>query len=382
MYSLRKRNIQLKTAAFSSILAATLLLSSSGNSAVTQVMKSSDVMATVDGHPISRYDLTLYWLRVKSGEQKRLEDVLVNSFQKNAQTKSDIILSTNQIYQDLYPPVTKGTIPPYADILKDLVSEKLVALTLKEDHITITPYEMKQGIHLLCSELRIKYKAQLGESVSKPLSDSVLLKDLKVPEDILDSDMRLRIGVELLYQRSIEKQLGHAIQPSDWVVVRCLYTSAINKDGDVTADSKAQSYSRMQSILNKLKIGGIMKLIAASDDEYLPFRTLQGKIGPTLKGTYWPASLEKIIYALKPNVLSNPFYWNGGWWVFRLVQSGDDIPAPVRAAAFEQLVESQRQAFIQSLWIHSSVISKTNLPIPSVKPVSQPTAPVLPVQMY
>lgn len=382
MYSIRKQCMRFRSLAFGAMLAATLLLSSKGESRVNPILKSSDVMANVDGHPITRYDLTLYWLRVKSGEQKRLENVLVDEFEKDGEKKSDVVLSMSRIYQELYPQEPKGTIAPYADILQDLVSEKLVALALIKNHITISKEEMKQGIHLLCNELKIKYQNQFGKSELKTISDSMLLKDLKVPEDILDDDMRLRIGVELLYKRSIEKSLGHAIQPADWIVVRCLYTSAIDKDGDVTAQSKSQAYSRMETILNKMKVGGIMKLVAASDDEYMPFRTLHGKIGPTLKGTYWPPAIEKVIYALNSNVLSTPVYSNGGWWVFRVVQNGDEIPAPVITAAFEQLLESQREAFIQNLWIHSSVISKVNLPIPSVKPVSQPTAPALPMAQF
>lgn len=374
--------MQFRSVAFGAMLAATLFLSSRGESTVNPVLKSSDVMAKVDGHPITRYELTLDWLRLKSGEQKSLENVLVDEFEKNGERKSDIVISMSHIYQELYPQVSKGTIPPYAHILQDLVSEKLVALTLVKDHITISKEEMKQGIHLLCNELKIKYQNQIGKAALKNISDSTLLKDLKVPEDILEGDMRLRIGVDLLYKRSIDKSLGHAIQPADWIVVRCLYTSAVDKYGNVTAQSKTQAYSRMETILNKMKVGGIMKLVAASDDEYMPFRTLHGKIGPTLKGTYWPPAIEKVIYALNSNVLSTPVYSNGGWWVFRVVQNGDEIPAPVITAAFEQLVESQREAFIQNLWIHSSVISKVNLPIPSVKPVSQPTAPALPMAQF
>ncbi len=334
---------------------------------------ASDVMARVDGHVITRRQVTFLWLLADSTLQSRLGALLVQQYQGKNGLSDSYSVSAGAFYSALYNiPITSKSPPPWADSLSNLISRQVVADAAANKHQQVTLAQVKHSVHLLFNSVRKQHRWHY--------TDAQIIAKFHVPYSALLADMTMQMQVEKLYENHLARQIGHPIRPADWITVRCLYTSAAPSGGAVTLASVNAALQRIKKLAAKAAATPALMATLAEQNENAVLQKNDGLIGPTLYSTYWPAALQKVIYSLPLHTLSKPVFWNTGWWVFRVEQTGETLTAYQRDNAFNQLLANQRIFYIQRLRKMAHIVTHTQLPPDAVQAAgaAYPALPVLP----
>ncbi len=331
----------------------------------------SDVMASVDGSVITRREVTYVWVETDEKAQQSVARLLFDRWPALGNSGHVLSIPRKAIYQDLYSQVWSTGTPPYAGIISNLITEHLVRLTALKKHIVVARSQAVQQAHLMFNEVRLQHHWKF--------SDAQLLKQFHVPYDLLINDLTMKLQTEKLYSSMVAARLGHPISDNDWVVVKCLYTSAA-PDGVMSSASKDAARARLEALLARYHKGTPFHVLAANN-EYASLQPDGGLVGPSLRDTYWPAPLQIVIYALKPGAVSEPVYYNGGWWAFKLQARGSAIGRAKLLAAWNAEASAHRDMVIVSLRRSAVIKSTVKLPPePEITVVYPPGAhlPTLP----
>ncbi len=341
------------------------------HAAKPQKYLGSDVMASVDGSVITRREVTYVWVETDDKAQQSVARLLFDGWPALGSSHHVLSVPRQDIYQELYSQVWSTGTPPYAGIISNLITEHLVRVVAARKHIVVTSSMAAQQAHLMFNEVRQQHHWRF--------SDAQLLKQFHVPYNLLINDLTMKLQTEKLYSAMVAARLGHPINDNDWVVVRCLYTSAA-PDGVMSSTSKAAAQTRLEGLLAQYRKGTSFKDLA-NHSEYATLQQDGGLIGPSLRDTYWPAPLQAAIYALKPGAVSKPVYYNGGWWAFKVKARGAAIGAANLLTAWNAEASAHRDMVIVSLRRAASIKSSVKLPPePDVTVIYPPTAhlPTLP----
>ncbi len=332
----------------------------------------SDVMASVDGSIITRREVTYVWVETDEKAQQSVARLLFDRWPSLGNSGHVLSLPRKAIYQDLYSQVWPTGEPPYAGIISNLITEHLVNLMAHKKHIVVQRAQAEQQAHLMFNEVRQQHHWKF--------SDAQLLKQFHVPYSLLINDLTMKLQTEKLYSAMVAARLGHPITDDDWVVVRCLYTSAA-PDGVMSSASKAAARARLEALLAQNHKGTPFHKLAESN-EYASLQPDGGLVGPSLRDTYWPAPLQSAIYALKPGGVSSPIYYNGGWWAFKLQARGAAIGAAHLLAAWNAEASAHRDMVIVSLRRAAVIKSTVKLPPEPAVTVIYPPGAHLPTLPY
>ena len=312
-------------------------------------LQGSDVLATVNGEPITRRDLTNLWLKIDMQVNRPLGMIVL----KRIQAAGGIAPGYTVTEADIYKALFSGPESDYATYLSNLVTNRLVAREAKRQHIVVTPQEAAQAGHAIMEGVRAQKNIKA--------SDEQILAQFRVPRDIFLDEMVFRIRGERLLAASIAARNRHPLGAQDWVVLRELFAGAnVGTDEKKNAQEFAAARTRVQAWAEEVKAGQPFADIAKAHNED-DTRATSGYRGPALRGT-GTKEVEEAVFQLKSGELSAPLRTKDGWYVFLVEKRGTDIPARDRETAWKQIVEKRVTPFLADLRKHAKITSKIPLP--------------------
>lgn len=321
--------------------------------------KGSDVLATINGEPITRRELTNLWLKIDNQANRPLGMIILNRMRAAGNLAPGYTVTEADIYKALY----NGPASDYAPTLSNLVTNRLVAREAKRQGITVTPQEAAQAGHTLMDEVRAQKNIKA--------SDEQILTQFRVPRDIFLDEMVFRLRGEKLLAKSIARRNGHALGAEDWVVFRELFAGAnTGTDAAKNAQEFADAKVRVQAWGEEVKAGKSFADVAKAHNED-ETRATGGYRGPALRGT-GTKEIEDAVFRLKYGEISPPLRAKDGWYIFLVEKRGTDIPASQRETAWKQVVEKRVTPFLADLRQHAKITSVIPLPVDTL--TGQPTA--------
>jgi hypothetical protein len=191
-------------------------------------------------------------------------------------------------------------------------------------------------------------------------TDAQIMREFHVPQDIFYGDVRFREQTDRLAGAFVSSEVaarnGHPIGPGDWLELRQLFIEVKPTTDFAEAERRfAEARRTLDGWLQEIRGGRPMDQVAR---EHNPDATRDagGLRGACLRGTGTP-TVEQAIAQLKPGELGAPVRGRTGWYVFRIERTGDQIPEAQRKAAWQELLESRRQAFLSDLLRHAHITS-------------------------
>ncbi len=168
------------------------------------VLKGEDVVATVEGQPITRRQLTYFWLQVDRRVPTMLGNLLADRWRTDKGAAHAYTLTDTAIYQQLYADPD----PALGNILTSLITNRLVALEAARKGIKVTEAEGWARAHELFDDYRQKTKTQA--------SDAQLMAQFHVPRDVFLEDMFFRVRSEKLLAADMAAHHEPAVAPDAW----------------------------------------------------------------------------------------------------------------------------------------------------------------------
>lgn len=336
--------------------------SKGGAKGVGASLRGGDVMATVEGEPITRRELTYFWISADPRIAQQIGGLLMERWKADRGHSSAYMLPETAIYAQLYGQhVTVGA--PYLSMLSNLVTSRLLALVARRKGIVVTPVEIQAEAHRLLGQLR----TQRGVKHT----DEQILSEFHIPRDVFLEDMAFRLRADKLFRADLTRRNGHPLGPDDWIVVRALFASAKDANGTLTEERFTQARARLEGWAKEIQGGKSLSDVASEYNEDAT-RSGGGLHGPALRGTGTPA-IEAAIFALKPGQLSVPLRGRDGWYIFQMDLRGQAIPEMVRTATWQQLREVNRPKFLKELRRKARVTSIA--PLPLAEPPTETSSP-------
>jgi hypothetical protein len=329
--------------------------------ATANALKTDDVVATVEGQPITRQELTYFWLKADARAASLLGGLLADRWTANRGASPGYTVSEAEIYQRLYADPNRG----YVAMLSNLITTKLAAVEARRKGILVTPTQGWAKAHEMFDQVRMQQNSNL--------SDEEMIKTYRLPRDIFLNDMMFRVRAEKLLAAEIARRNGHPIGPEDWGVIRELFVGVtpVSDAGD-TERKFSEAKQRIEGWAQEVKGGRRMEDVAREHNEN--FTRAQGGLrGVCLRGTGSP-ELEKAIFALKPGEMSAPLRSRNGWYVFTLERRGNEISEQERSLAWKQIVEARLPAYLSDLRKRAKITSIYPLPV-ETPPAAVPIAP-------
>src|SRR5579871_2432430 len=176
-----------------------------GNRQPTTVLSGSDIMATVEGHPITRRELTYFWISTDRQAGHLVGDLLVDRWRAARGSMPYYSIPEAAIYARLYSGSSKDS--AYANMLSNMVTTRLVEIEAKRKHITVMPQEARAAAHEMLEEVR--------QQQHLTLKDDEILVQFGIPRDLFMDDMVFRVRLERLLQAEYVRRNGHALTADD-----------------------------------------------------------------------------------------------------------------------------------------------------------------------
>jgi len=169
--------------------------------AAKRPLTGEDVVATVEGQPITRRQLTYYWLQVdRKGPSALLADLLADRWKADKGASRAYTIPDSEIYARLYT----GNDALVADVLSSLITNRLVAIEAARKGIRVTQAEARAYAHEFFDQVRRQSGIQD--------TDEQLMQKFHLPRDVFLDDMLFRLRTEKL----LAADLGHPIPQPDW----------------------------------------------------------------------------------------------------------------------------------------------------------------------
>ena len=306
------------------------------------VLRGADVMATVDGEPITRRELTYYWLQVDRTLPVKLGDLLAERWKADKGSSARYAVSDTEIYGALYSPNAD-----YSATLDSLITIRLVAILAKRKGIAVTPQQAKARARNLFDAFR--------KRTGTTLTDDEVMTKFQVPRDVFMQDMIYRVQSEALLGLEFARRNGHPVAAGDWIEVRALFAKAEDLgEADETEKQFAAAKKRIAAWTAEIAAGKSFAEVAKAHNEDNSAET-SGLSGLALRGTGTP---DNILFTLPPGQMSEPVRVKNGWFVFTAARRGAEIPEAERRAAWQAVAEMALPALLESLR-RGAVITKT-----------------------
>jgi hypothetical protein len=168
------------------------------------VLKSSDVIATVEGQPITRRQLTYYWVRVDKRVPAQLGSLLMDRWRADKGATHAYTITEADIYRQLYTHPD----PALSDVLSSLITNRLVAIEAARKGIRVTPAEGWARAH----ELFDQFRQQRGVKNT----DAELMAQFQLPRDVFLEDMLYRVRSEKLLAADMAQRHEPPVAPDAW----------------------------------------------------------------------------------------------------------------------------------------------------------------------
>lgn len=312
-------------------------------------MRADDVIATVEGQPITRRELTYYWIQADARTSAALGSLVSDAWKANKGLSPTYTIPESAIYQRLYN--DKNLI--YANVLSSLITERLAAIEANKQGIVVTNAQGMAYAHEMFDQVRKQQNTQL--------SDNEIMTTFKVSRDLLLEDMMYRVRTEKLLAADIGRRNGHPMNANDWVVVRELFAAARTTSAEVGDESGfAKARERMEEAAALMKSGKSMEELARTNDD--PTMATGGLRDALLRGGNVSKPLGDVIFQLKPGEISPPLRGRFGYYIFRVEKRGAQISEADRSTMWKQIVDMQKPAFLNEMRNKAQITSTVPLP--------------------
>ncbi len=304
--------------------------------AMPKIYLGADVLATVEGEPITRRDFTAFWLKVDTQASRPLGAILLGRIQTQDALAPAYQVRDTDIYQALY----SGPNEAWATFLSNLITNRLVAREAARRHVVVTQAEAEAAGRALLKQAR--------EQQGLSLSDADILNNFHVPRSLFFQEMTFKLRSERLYADSLARRNGHPLNSDDWVVLRGLFAGAnVGTDARKNAQEFSDAKTRVEKWAGEVKAGKSFSQVADAHNED-ETRGQGGLRGAALRGTGTP-EVEDAVFRLQSGQMSKPLKTKDGWYVFLVEQRGVQIAAPERARAWQQILDKRQTPFLAEL---------------------------------
>ncbi len=320
-------------------------------SAPAKRLLASDIMATVEGEPISRRELAHYWIEVDTRTNGHLGELVTDQWKAAKGLAASYTITESAIFQKLF---TDPNIE-YAPILSSLVNSKIVEIEAKRKGIIITETQTASYSHELWNQVRQQHNTTM--------TDEQLMGMYKLPKDVFKMDMRTKLLQDRLLAADISRKNGHPLSPDDWIFTRELFAAASSttKSGENPTDQDfLAAKTRLEAWVKEMQAGKTMEEAAREHNEDFT-RTYGGLRGPSLRGTGTKA-LEDAIWGLKGMDYSIPLRGKLGWYIFRIERRGSQTTDSERKQLWKQISGNIMPTFLTTLRKSAKLTSVVVLP--------------------
>jgi len=321
-----------------------------------------DVLARVEGEPVTRRELTQFWLNVDNQANRAVGALITDHWHRSNGSAASITVSDSEIYRTLY----SDTQAKYPGYLSSLIKTRVVAIEARRKGILVTRSEAEAAAHDLLDEVRKQQNLKT--------SDAEILAMFHVPKSAFVEDAIYKLRGERLLKADIGRHNGHPVSANDWLTFRALFAACPSKGtSEEIAKLSADAKLRVQGWAEQVRAGKSLADVAAAvnEDESKQFGGLHG---PSLRGT-GTKSFEDALFALKSGQLSEPLRGKDGWYICSVEAHGSSIPKAARDKAWRQIVAQKQTPFIEELRRKARVTTRIPLPPEPVEPAAQQTAP-------
>lgn len=328
----------------------------------------TDVVATVEGDKITRRELTYYWFQIQPDSANILGKTLADSFRRDRGAGHTYAITDTQIYATLYGEDR----PELANILSSLIMNRLVAKVSERQGIAVTQTQAEAHAHELFEQFRAQRNVKY--------SDAEIMKMYKIPKDVFLQDMLYQLRVEKLVEADIAARNGHPLTADDWVLVRQLAAPIVPaKDAVDRRQKLAEAKTIILAMQQEVQGGKSIDEVARVHNGNMAAVT-SGLRGPILRGTQ-PGAIESAIFHTKSGEMTQPIAGDYGWYLFKIESVGAAIPKTERAAAWQNIVTTEKVGTLARLYARAKVTSSITLPRiapPSADPLNLDTAVTMP----
>jgi hypothetical protein len=312
-------------------------------------LSGANVLATVEGEPITRREFTEFWLKVDNQASRPLGAALLERLRAGGSLKPAYTVSEKDLYRTLYSQPTET----YATFLSNLVTNRLVAREAKRRGVVVTHAEADQAGRALLQQAR--------EQQGLKLPDEAILTRFHVPRDLFLEEMTFRLRGERLLADSIARKNGHPLRADDWISLRELFAGAnVGTDTQKNAQEFADAKTRVQKWAEEVRAGKPFADVAGARNED-ETRSQGGLRGAALRGTGTQA-VEDAVFQLKSGQMSAPMRTKDGWYIFLVERRGVQIPASERDAAWKAITEKRVTPYLAELRKRARITSVVPLP--------------------
>jgi hypothetical protein len=168
------------------------------------VLKGDDVIATVEGQPITRRQLTYFWLQVDKRVPAMIGDLVAEQWRAGKGSAHMYTLTDAAIYRRLYG----SPDPALSNILSSLITNRLIAIVATRKGILVTEEQAWARAH----ELFEQFRKQRGIKDS----DEQLMAQFQLPRDVFLEDMYYRVRSEKLLAADMAAHHEPAVAPDAW----------------------------------------------------------------------------------------------------------------------------------------------------------------------
>ena len=312
------------------------------------VLHGSDVVATVEGEPITRRQLTGFWVYSDPRTREALGRLLARKIVQGGNASAQYVISEDELSRALY---TDNSLIP-AQPLSTLVAQLLVAKAAAQEGIVVTATQAQAYAHALFNKRR--------QERHEDLTDDQIIAAEHIEKEPFLREMLFRARASRLLEGDVARKNGHPLVASDWLVLRQLYAAPPYGGTQDTETRFAQAREQLAQMIKEVNGGQAMADVASRNNS--DGTALSGGLRPpVLRGTGTKA-LEDVVFNLKPGELSEPLRGRQGWYAFRVEQRGDQIPVAAREESWNSLFDQLLPDLLARLRGTGHVTSSIPLP--------------------
>jgi parvulin-like peptidyl-prolyl isomerase len=331
--------------------------------------------ATVDGEKITRGQVVDEMLKNQASNIAALEPRYVDKVRPAAASVGSLVVKKMSANGWGPTTVTRGEIIDWMfkdkpDILvrtvERMITERAVAHAAKKQGITLTAAEVNAQTAKSVDTARKNYHLE-GKT------DAQVLQSLGVRADYLQPFVRTQLYLEKMVQKDIEKKLGHAMGPSDFVEASHILVMVRPQAADEAAKEKAfeEGKKKITDIAEEIKTGKKTFEQAAQQYSEDGSKFKEGKLGLFPRGQMVP-EFEQAAFSQEKGKVGQPVRTQYGWHLIRVDKLGSETTGPERKQVVDQMVQQRMQTKVQEIMASAKVVNTVPAPPAPANPMMMP----------
>lgn len=274
---------------------------------------------------------------------------------------------------DLLDWIFQDNPPVLAETVQNIIRERAIAHAAKKQGIKLTESEIKSQITQSIARARQQFSPILAGK-----SDTQVLAAFGLRPETLRRGVITSILAEKLVQKDLEKQMGHAIGPDDYLDVSHILVRVAANAQDSASTEKAFEEAKTKILgyaeeINSGKITFEKAALERSDDSS---KFQNGRLPVFVRGQMVP-EFEKAAFSQEPGKLGEPVRSPYGWHLIRVNRLGKDIPAAERETALQNLLRGRVPQYVSQVVQEAKVTNTVMMPQtgPMILPGNRPPGP-------